>query len=285
MIFVQRAAEKEQKKRKRDELKEKIKEEGGDPRAVLPRGKDNPLYKLKRRKLTEEDLSNQKVVLDVSFDDDMNEKEVRSLVSQITYLYGKNRVVEHPLRIYMTSFGGKLKNNLESLNGFPHWKGITSDPRPYLDMFPKESLVYLSAESEESLTDLNEDDVYIIGGLVDHNRLKGICFDKAVSQGIRTARLPIGEFMELKNRKVLTVNQVYEILLAFSVEKDWAKAFDSIIPKRKGGVLITGSESKEGEESIEGAEDAANIESDSLGDAKLVEEDASEADSKPTESL
>lgn len=284
-MAAQRAVEKEQKKRKREELIAKIKESGDDPRAVLPRGKDNPLYKLKRRKLTEEDLSNQKVVLDVSFDDDMNEKEVRSLVSQITYLYGKNRVVEHPLRIYMTSFSGKLKTNLESLNGFPHWKGITSDPRPYLDMFPKERLVYLSAESEESLTDLNEDDIYIIGGLVDHNRLKGICFDKAVSQGIRTARLPIGEFMELKNRKVLTVNQVYEILLAFSVEKDWAKAFDSIIPKRKGGVLLTNGESKEGEETIEATEDAASNPSDSLDDVKPVEEETAETDSKPAESL
>lgn len=248
----------------------KIKEAGGDPRAELPSGKDNPIYKLKRRKLTEEHLANQKVVLDVAFDDDMTDKEIRSLASQITHLYGKNRVVEHPLRIYLTNFGGKLKTNLEALNGFPNWKGITTDSRSYIDMFPKERLVYLTAESEESITELNEDDIYIIGGLVDHNRLKGICFDKATAQGIRTARLPIGEFMDLKSRKVLTVNQVYEILLSFTVEKDWAKAFDSIIPKRKGGALLSKLDANEPEDAeahaqlVEGDESSPADESDQI---------------------
>lgn len=288
LILLQRVQEKEMRKRKRDELKDKIREEGGDPRVELPRGKDNPLYKLKRRKLTEEDLANQKIVLDVSFDAEMNEKEVRSLVSQITQLYGKNRIVEHPLRIYLTDFGGKLKTNLEALNGFPNWKGITSDARSYMDMFPKERLVYLSAESEESLTELNEDDVYIIGGLVDHNRLKGICYEKAVSQGIRTARLPIGEFMKLKDRKVLTVNQVYEILLSFTVEKDWAKAFDSIIPKRKGGVLLD----KTDEATEEGADageldlvEAEEATSETHEEAQAQKQEESASSSKAPESL
>jgi len=84
---------------------------------------------------------------------------------------------------------------------------VTRDEKSYLDLFPKERLVYLSSESDTTLNKLDEQDVYIIGAIVDHNRLKGITHQKAVEQGIRTARLPIDKFMEMKTRKVLTVNQ------------------------------------------------------------------------------
>jgi tRNA (guanine9-N1)-methyltransferase len=253
----------------------KIKEAGGDPRAELPRGKDNPTYQLKRRKLADTDFSDQKIVIDLGFDDQMNEKDIRSLVSQLTYLYGRNRVMERPMQIYLTDFGGQTEKGLTAHNGFEHWKGVNSEKRPYIDIFPKDKLVYLSAESETTLETLNEDDIYIIGGLVDHNRLKGVCHKKATDQGIRTARLPIDNFMSLKTRKVLTVNQVYEILAAYATEKDWAKAFDSIIPKRKGGSLIEpGSSTNQTEESNDAsqekpAEEQEEIDEESIKDTAL----------------
>jgi tRNA (guanine9-N1)-methyltransferase len=36
----------------------------------------------------------------------------------------------------------------------------------------KENVVYLTADSEEELTELKKDETYIIGGLCDHNRYK-----------------------------------------------------------------------------------------------------------------
>ena len=59
---------------------------------------------------------------------------------------------------------------------------VERDARPYVDMFPREKLVYLTAESPHTLCALEPDKVYIIGGLVDHNRLKGACYNKAVAQ-------------------------------------------------------------------------------------------------------
>src|SRR5687768_15275082 len=124
LFVIKRLQEKATKKRKREEMIAKIKESGGDPRSVLPTGKDNEKYKLKKRKLSELQFSEQKVVIDLGFDDQMSEKDIRSLVSQLTYMYGQNRLVERPLQLIFTEFGGQLETQLNQLNGFQHWKGI-----------------------------------------------------------------------------------------------------------------------------------------------------------------
>jgi tRNA (guanine9-N1)-methyltransferase len=40
-------------------------------------------------------------------------------------------------------------------------------------------LVYLTADSENLITDLDTDKVYVIGGIVDHNRHKLLTYNKA----------------------------------------------------------------------------------------------------------
>jgi len=118
----------------------------------------------------------------------------------------------------------------------------------------QKNVVYLTADSEEELTELKEDEIYIIGGICDHNRYKvsallqtvssrpsprlmfmqSLCLNKAKDSGIRTARLPIGRYLaSLPTRKVLTVNQVFEILIRWVETKDWEEALYSVIPKRK----------------------------------------------------
>lgn len=99
---------------------------------------------------------------------------------------------------------------------------------------PRESVVYLTADSTDELSELKEGETYIIGGIVDHNRYKSLCLNKANASNVRTARLPIGTYLaELKTRKVLTVNQTFEILLKWVETRDWKAAFEEVIPKRK----------------------------------------------------
>jgi len=114
-------------------------------------------------------------------------------------------------------------------------------------------LVYLTADSDTVLSDLREDEVYIVGGIVDHNRLKGITLNKAQEQGIRTARLPIQEHVHIQTRKVITVNQVVELLLEYISTKNWENALQIILPKRKKVKVKQGEdqiieEEKEGKE-------------------------------------
>ncbi len=46
------------------------------------------------------------------------------------------------------------------------------ETRSYLDCFSKDELVYLTADSNECIQELDERKIYIIGGLVDKNRHK-----------------------------------------------------------------------------------------------------------------
>lgn len=98
-------------------------------------------------------------------------------------------------------------------------------------------IIYLSSESEHTLTELKPYSTYIIGGLVDHNRHKGICYKRAMDKGIKTAKLPIGELLQMDSRKVLATNHVCEIMLQWLELGDWGEAFMRVIPKRKKGAL------------------------------------------------
>lgn len=87
--------------------------------------------------------------------------------------------------------------------------------------------------------------------------------NKATESNIRTARLPIGRYLaSLTTRKVLTVNQVFEILVKWVETRDWEKALYSVIPKRK--FVDSGNAQKDDDDEDEeldgegGGEDPAN---------------------------
>jgi tRNA (guanine9-N1)-methyltransferase len=101
------------------------------------------------------------------------------------------------------------------------------------------SVIYLSSDSPHTLDGLSPNTSYIIGGLVDKNRHKGICYKRALEKGIPTAKLPIGQYMEMQSRTVLTINHVVEIMLKWLEEGDWGNAFLKVIPKRKEAKLRT----------------------------------------------
>lgn len=79
--------------------------------------------------------------------------------------------------------GGIAKQADKQLSGIENWQ-ITRQQIPYIDFFQerKADLVYLTADSPHELSELDSSKLYIIGGIVDRNRHKNICYNKAVSQ-------------------------------------------------------------------------------------------------------
>ncbi|KAI4760343.1 hypothetical protein E4T52_04099 [Aureobasidium sp. EXF-3400] len=137
--------------------------------------------------------------------------------------------------------------------------------------------IYLSADSDYTLTELKPFSTYIIGGLVDKNREKGICAARAAAAGVKTARLPIGDYLAMASRKVLTTNHVHEIMLKWLECGDWGEAFMKVIPKRKGGQLK--GYAGEGGEEVDG-EDDADEENDHVEEIEERDEDEAEEENE-----
>ena len=77
------------------------------------------------------------------------------------------------MQITVTSFDDTLKDIFEKKTPtFTNWKNIEFTKESYLDKFDKSKLVYLSADSDNVVRELEDDKVYIIGGIVDKNRHK-----------------------------------------------------------------------------------------------------------------
>lgn len=166
-------------------------------------------------------------------------QDVKKLHKQIQRCYAENRKAFHPVQFYLTSHGGQLKSNMnENDKGWVNWKDIQIRTEHYSELIKKEDLVYLTSDSPDVLSELDERKAYVIGGLVDHNHHKGITYKKAVEQGIGHAQLPLGNFVKMNSRKVLAVNHVFEIILAYLEKRDWKEAFFSVLPQRKGAVPL-----------------------------------------------
>ena len=175
------------------------------------------------------------VVLDLEFGDLMTEKEVKSMAKQLCYCYSSNTKASVPACMYFTGLDGNVGEALMKASpGYKNW-AVLHKFDSYIDVLSdrKKDLVYLTADSEVELVDFAANDIYVIGGIVDRNRHKNLTLNKANEQGIRHARLPIRDHLQMSGTHVLTVNQVVDIILAQLELKNWDKAMERAVPTRK----------------------------------------------------
>ncbi|KAK4990052.1 tRNA (guanine(9)-N(1))-methyltransferase [Elasticomyces elasticus] len=213
------------------------------------------------------------IMIDCDFDALMRDNERISLAAQITRSYSDNRNSRLRAHLAVASFGGKLRDRFDTVlnKHYEGWKGVKFLEGDFVEAAEKAKewmedatyntlagpladsvgdtpdarekakqegeIVYLTSDSDDTLTRLKPYSTYIIGGLVDKNREKGICYKRAMARGVKTAKLPIGDFLDMQSRKVLATNHVNEIMLRWLELGDWGEAFMRVIPKRKGGQL------------------------------------------------
>lgn len=120
------------------------------------------------------------------------------------YCYAENGRSSEPCHLWLTGCKGEMGTQLRRLPGFDNWS-VEREDRSYIEALEgeKENLVYLTADSENVVDELDRSKIYIIGGLVDRNRWKGITMKKAEEQGIQTAKLPIGKYLNMCSSQVL----------------------------------------------------------------------------------
>lgn len=198
---------------------------------------------IKRKDLKKNLMANSpnklRIVIDCSFESLMNYSDINHLCKQLTYCYAANRRIEAPLQFYITSCSNKTQELLEK-SGLANWDAFIHSTN-YLEVFeniPKQDIVYLTSDSPNEIEEFDEKKVYIIGGLVDHNHHKFLTYNMALKSEISHCRLPIGKFIHMNSRPVLTVNQVFQIICKYTECKDWKTAFVSTLPKRKNAELL-----------------------------------------------
>ena len=220
------------KKLKRKEEWEKKKQEKKNDKKNKKRSKKAKcLYTLDRAKWESQKSQGLKVVIDCEFESLLTEKEKTSLRQQIMYCYALNKRSDTPLNMTVTGLSQSFESEIQKMSLHPSIIELTQNT--YLSLFSKENLVYLTADSNTELLSFDNDTTYIVGGLVDHNRLKNITFAKAQEQNIRTAKFPLSKYVQLDSSSVLTVNHVVSLILSFAESGSWQSSIINSIPARK----------------------------------------------------
>jgi len=93
----------------------------------------------------------------------------------------------------------------------------------------------LSPDATDVLQEVKEDEIYVIGGIVDRSVQKGLTYQRASERQVRVVRLPIQEYVlnRKKGSHILNVEHVIRILMRMLNENDWAKVLNEVLPNRK----------------------------------------------------
>eukprot|EP00929_Paragymnodinium_shiwhaense_P124133 TRINITY_DN9908_c0_g1_i2.p1 TRINITY_DN9908_c0_g1~~TRINITY_DN9908_c0_g1_i2.p1 ORF type:complete len:461 (+),score=135.48 TRINITY_DN9908_c0_g1_i2:70-1383(+) len=181
------------------------------------------------------------VLFDLEWEEQLHDREVKGLVQQVLYSYGANRSAAKPVNLVLSGvgMGTQTKKGLQKLAGYPQsWLGVEVVEEAYFEHYKSEAdrqrLVYLTADSEQVLDRFDPEKIYIIGGIVDRNRLKGVTASKAAEQGIATAKLPLEDVIDMGvYSRVLTCNHCVDIILEHQRCENWRQTFEKCVPGRK----------------------------------------------------
>eukprot|EP00116_Pleurobrachia_bachei_P007691 sb/3467953/ len=141
----------------------------------------------KRARINPADSTNkQRIVIDFS----NNTGEVDKLAKLISECHRLNiRVSEEPFQLQFVNPSDQLQSKLKA-GGFGAWgcQAMSVDVPSLSDLFPIQDIVYLCADSENVISELDESKVYVIGGFINQSE-NGV----KRAGGYNHARLPIVE--------------------------------------------------------------------------------------------
>lgn len=177
------------------------------------------------------------IVYDLGYDEDMTVQEQKNAAKQLVYAYVQNR--EHdqpfPMQFCNVKFGGVIKYLHQLIPSIyqPEFP-INLSPKSYLDLFPREKLVYLTPHCRNDLEQFDHDSIYIVGCIVDKRVNEPLSLAKAKRDNIKMARLPLDRYLSFGggSGKSLTLNAMMSIMLEIKTHGQWESALRHV-PRRK----------------------------------------------------
>ncbi|XP_074754496.1 tRNA methyltransferase 10 homolog C [Athene noctua] len=178
----------------------------------------------------------QPLVFDMSYEKDMSAREVANAVRQMVFSEGCNRRSADPFHIHFCNFKEDSLYHREFIKHYREAWGkllITVTDQCYTEVFPKDKLIYLTADSPKVMKTFDHDKIYIVGSIVDKSIKTGVSLARAKRLGLETAALPLEKYLLWNiGAKNLTLDQMMHILLTLKDTGDWKKALE-FVPKRK----------------------------------------------------
>ncbi|KAM7133243.1 tRNA methyltransferase 10 homolog C isoform 1-T3 [Molossus nigricans] len=178
----------------------------------------------------------QPLVFDMAYDDYMKSKELQNTVSQLLESEGWNRRDVDPFHIYFCNLKIDSPFHRMFIKRYGEkWNKLlfTATEKSHVDLFPKDSIIYLTADSPNVMTTFKHDKIYIVGSFVDKNMQPGISLAKAKRLNLATECLPLDKYLQWDiGTKNLTLDQITRILLCLKNTGSWEEAL-KFVPKRK----------------------------------------------------
>ena len=178
--------------------------------------------------------SDYKIVFDLDYLHLMKPVEIKSLASQLSYCYSLNKKLKTPFLYHFSNYKDEVKFEMESM-GSKNWLAKFHEEKFYEIeevMSSGRDIVYLSPDSPEVLKEVDCNSIYVIGGFVDKPVSKYRSLNKAMGLNIKSARLPLDDFLKDLTNPVLNINNVVEILGKFMETGDWEVTLKELIPSR-----------------------------------------------------
>ena len=191
--------------------------------------------------LKDDESSRPKICIDLQYEELMSEKELIHLAQQLSRVYGFNRKSSDPCHLTFCHLPKDCKTRqicCDKSEGFANYI-LNFSEKSLIDTFEnrKQDLVYLTPDSDNLLEDIEDNKIYVIGGLADDSVKKLSSLSFATDQGLTTAKLPIDKYcsrIEGSFKQILTINQVFEILLNKIQGFSWPQVFSQSLPSRIG---------------------------------------------------
>eukprot|EP00166_Cyanidium_caldarium_P005694 ctg_71.g10 len=192
-------------------------------------------------------------LVDFGFSAQLTDKELRKSVLQLREIYVANKTaaaqavrqpaIDRPAAVFAVGACGldaHVRRHFDPVlgAGWSRWPSMhfLDTPLESLDFCVPDRVVYLTADAPEPLESVRPGIVYVIGGMVDRNRLKGAALQRAhcLWGGVCARRLPLERSPHVASRAaVLATCHVFQLLLRVANGAAWAPAIDEVVPQRK----------------------------------------------------
>uniref|UniRef100_A0A8C8SKA9 tRNA methyltransferase 10 homolog C n=1 Tax=Pelusios castaneus TaxID=367368 RepID=A0A8C8SKA9_9SAUR len=174
----------------------------------------------------------QPLVFDMAYENYMNCREMNNTGRQLMESEGWNRRAVDPFHLHFCNLkiDGPYHKELAKCYG-EAWDDllVTVTEQSHIDVFPRNKLIYLTADSPNVMKTFEHDKIYIIGSFVDRRIQTGLSLSQAKQLKLTTQRLPLEKYLNWGlGGKNLTLDQMIRILLILKDTGDWMEALKFI---------------------------------------------------------